>query len=509
MSESKKPAAGKGGDVLRLMDRVAISMGLLQNPEDYLIDNGAPAGVLEAYLNSQFSMIVKAAAKATGADEEQLADKTRRTPEQERVMMEISGRYTIARMNKYLDSDYLLANNKLKEAAKEKGYADSEASINPETGVSDLEQAVNYIVRYFFALHTELDPREGGKLEEKHFSELLTLLDKALAIKAGKPHKPYLEAVGEAIGVNLEAARIIKLEQLSSLIPTRHVMPNNKLTNTLTDDIIDTGSYELTVAGKGKNAVTTVCVLTYEGDNVKLTGRQSFTEYDRNVYNAVTSLFVYGDEAHIVTPAQVYRAMVNMTETETPSAQQIGAVTRSLDKMRFIRARVDCTEELRRRGANLDGEQITGGMIDTYLLTADAVTVMTGGKTVKAYRIIKTPILYEYSSLVKQVLTIPAKLLDIQEGGQRVKNTEQRIAIKGYLLRRIEVMKGKTPQSNHILFDAIYTAAGEESPSDMEKKRLREYVFTVLDYWKELGYIKGYSRLRSGTTYTGIDVTPA
>lgn len=377
------------------------------------------------------------------------------------------------------------------------GYLTAEDSI-----------AIHMITLYFFATHKDIDLWESGGIGEAERDTLRGCFNKALEIRRDNPRLSLIQATGEAIGVKLDTSDVIKLEQLSSLIPTRHVIPINKLANQLTDDMIDTGSYALTVAGKGRNTVTTLCVLTYEGDNVKLTGRQSYTEYDRNVYNAVTSLYVYGDKAHIVTPAQVYRAMVNMTETETPSDQQIEAVTRSLDKMRFIRARVDCTEELRRRGANLDGEQITGGMIDTYLLTADAVTVMTGGQTVKAYRIIKTPILYEYSRLVKQVLTVPAALLDVKAEGQRVKNTEPRIAIKGYLLRRIEVMKGKTKQSNHILFDAIQKAANIEKADRKEKERMRKYVYTVLDFWKEQGYIKEYTLLKEGTTHTGIDVTP-
>lgn len=481
MNERKQPAA-EGGEV------------------DYFMDNGAPANYIGLLIEKHNRQLAEAVAQLTGGNADEIADAKKRTPEQEKLMIEVSARATAARMKRFFESDYEAAYNII-----EKRY-----SGDRKDPLSDDEmEALSHIPLHFFARHPELEAMDKGNLGDAERAELTALIDKALEIMASDPRKSLLEAISAVIGVKLGAARIIKPEQLSSLIPTRHVIPNNKLTNQLTEDIIDMGSYELTVAGKGKNAVTTICVLTYEGDNVKLTGRQSFTEYDRNVYNAVTSLFVYGDEAHIVTPAMVYRAMVNMTETETPSAQQIGAVTRSLDKMRFIRARVDCTEELKRRGASVDGEQITGGMIDTYLLTADAVTVEAGGKKVKAYRIIKTPILYEYSSLIKQVLTVPAALLDVKAEGQRVKNTEQRIAIKGYLLRRIEVMKGKTKQSTHILFDAIYSATGEESPNDIEKKRIREYVFTVLDYWQEQGHIKGYSSLRSGTTYTGIDVMPA
>ena len=303
---------------------------------------------------------------------------------------------------------------------------------------------------------------------------------------------------------NIELADEVRaaLPQLSSIIPQKHVMPNNKLANSLTKDIIDAGAIDLVVSGRGKTEITTRCILSYEGDNVKLSGRQPCTEYDRNVADAVTSLFLYGDPSHIITPATVYRAMIHSTGTETPSPQTLGAVTRSLDKSRFVRVQIDCTQELLRRNASLNGEQITGGKVDTYLLPLEKIEVMAGGKRVTAYKILKTPVLYDYARLTKQVLTVPAKLLDVPNAS----NTEQRISIKGYLLRRITVMKGKTAQSNRILFEKIWDAAGKPDPSPKEAQRIREYTFTVLDYWKKERYIKGYKAIKEKKTYTAVEI---
>ena len=298
------------------------------------------------------------------------------------------------------------------------------------------------------------------------------------------------------------------LPQLASIIPQKHVIPNNKLANSLTKDIIDAGLIELDI-GKKKGDIITRCILSYEGDNVQLTSRQPFTEYDRQVADAVTSLYEYGDESHIVTAATVYRAMIHATETETPSPQQIGAVTRSLDKMRFVRVQIDCSEELTKRKLSLNGAQVTGGKIDTYLLALDKLEVTAGGQKVTAYKVIKTPILYDYSKLTGQVLTVPAALLDVRDkDGARVANTERRIAIKGYLMRRIERMKGKTgaTQSKHILFADLYASVCDGEPSDKEKRLIRDYVPQVLDYWKRSSYIKDYADLTKGRKKTGVNI---
>lgn len=395
-------------------------------------------------------------------------------------------------------------------------------STNTELKKSTLKRLTEYLEKSqqldtrqppFNSAEWETWNAETVELTSEYHDEIVIALKYFLRyIEKGKPAtdtenveiiiKTVIDAAIKSPNIELADEVRAALPQLSSIIPQKHVMPNNKLANSLTKDIIDAGAIDLVVSGRGKTEITTRCILTYEGDNVKLSGRQPCTEYDRNVADAVTSLFLYGDPSHIITPATVYRAMIHSTGTETPSPQTLGAVTRSLDKGRFVRVQIDCTQELLRRNASLNGEQITGGKVDTYLLPLEKIEVMAGGKKITAYKIFKTPVLYDYARLTKQVLTVPAKLLDVPNAS----NTEQRISIKGYLLRRITVMKGKTAQSNRILFEKIWDAAGKPAPSPKEAQRIREYTFTVLDYWKKERYIKGYKAVKEGKTYTAVEI---
>jgi hypothetical protein len=344
--------------------------------------------------------------------------------------------------------------------------------------------------------------KESGKdgLQEKLSEHNDIMLDKHTEIIKKLIH--FLWDYTEAIPPEAYKKELLKL----ATPPEKHIIPNNKLANTITTakgfNLFDINGADLIVSGRGKSEITTRCMLTYEGDNITLSGRQPFTEYDRNVADAVTSLYEYGG-SNIVTAATVYRAMVNMTDTETPSPQQIGAVTRSLDKMRFTRVRIDCTEELKQRKVSLNGQQITGGLglVDTYLLAMESIEIEAGGQRVKAYKIIKTPILYEYAQITKQVITAPSKLLAIPEQS----NTEQRIEIKGYLLRRIYAMKGKTPQSNRILFTSLYEAIGSNPTADTRKKN-KVYITAVLDFWKKEKLIKGYEFAKAGREFIGIDI---
>ena len=393
-------------------------------------------------------------------------------------------KHTIDRLTEYLERGEALASRKPPLDTPERESWETEFYALDREYNNDIAQAMLYFMRYL-----ESNPN-----------------DETGAISGSELIKKIINAASGKRGAELAEEVYKALPQLTSILPKSHVMPNNKLANKLTSfdssHLIDAAIIDLVVSGRGKGEVTTRCVLSYEGDSVTLSSRQPFTEYDRNVADAVTSLYEYGDPSHIITPATVYRAMVHQTNTETPSAQTLGAVTRSLDKMRFVRVQIDCTDELKRRRVSLDGAQISGGKIDTYLLALDKIDVMASGKRVTAYKIIKAPVLYDYAKLTNQVLTVPSKLLDIPNQS----NSEQRIAIKGYLLRRIKVMQGKTAQSNRILFEKVYEAAGKPEATSTEKGRIKEYITAVLDYWITEKFIKGYTIIKDGRSVTGIEI---
>lgn len=373
------------------------------------------------------------------------------------------------------------------------------------------ESAPSWVKETAIFLHQEQSGNpifEGVSLMD--FLQAAFDINNKWTIKDG-PYKEYVEQERRVWERSSPAPR--ELPSLKAIIPSEHIMPSSKLANSVTDEDLWKDTLNLIVSPKkSKKEILIHCSLSYEGDNLKISSRRPFTEYDRQVCDAVTSIFEYGDSSHIITPPMVYRAMVNATETETPSQQAIDAVTNSLDKMRFIRVVVDCSEELKSRGLSLNGDQITKGIIDTYLLSMEKVTVVAGGQEVTGYHILRTPILYAYSKILNQVSTVPAMLLDVKdEKGKTIRNTEKRIAIKGYLLRRISAMKGSKGQtlSNHITYSSVNAAVSgiDTTPPDkVEARRRRDYINDVLSFWTREGWIKGHTITKKGKEYTGVEI---
>ena len=225
------------------------------------------------------------------------------------------------------------------------------------------------------------------------------------------------------------------------------------------------------------------------------------------IITAASDLWDYGDESHVFTPAILFRAMVNATETETPSPTQIAEVTENLEKLSCTRITIDCSEELTKHKCKLNGYQITGGRITTALLDLDKIEIEAGGNTVTAFKMNRKPFLHSYAEAVKQIETVPAELLDIRDStGAKVSNSKRRIAIKNYLMRHIIIMRRKG-KGNNILYENLLTSIeyGREF-TKKDRLKIREYIYIVLDYWKSKRFIKSYDDVKQGRSFTGINV---
>lgn len=353
-------------------------------------------------------------------------------------------------------------------------------------------------------------------------------------------------------------AAVKRAKQIAAAMPTLesngtpkyYTSPIGTLANALQandgkGEVIGGGDIRLPVlfVNDSEKEVTTLVNATLENmDGISITGKP-YTEYDRAVHDAAASIYldrIKNNLPPMATAEMIYRTMTHKTDGEKVSPQQKAAVTRSMDKMSTnIQVTFDATNEMLSRKVKLNGQPVTSFKRKGFLLPAEKIEVKAGGTTSTCYSLLKKPMLLEYGELTKQLFTVNGSVLDIQEVDPKtkqltavsVKNNETRIAIKSYLLRRVEVMRRDEElatdklrkynakrekdstlpekpisafreQSRIIKIDHLFTSTGVVSDDTKTaanaKTKARDYIFQVLDYWQAIGEIVSY-KTRKGT----------
>lgn len=336
------------------------------------------------------------------------------------------------------------------------------------------------------------------KSDEKLYKNIIKLINET--IKKSEYIDPQSIAQLEAKDKRPETS----LEILKTIIPKKHIKSNNKLANRITKDLLNQGETALVVSSKkSKREVTTKVMLAFDSRHIQLSGHEKYTPYDREVYDGVVTLYEAGNE--FVTLSMIYRAMNGLTDREYVSIQSLESVTKSLDKSRYIQATIDYTEE-----AKLYNRDIEKAIYQGYLLAAEKVTVKINGTEQEGYKLLRKPILYEYAQISGQIITVPTKLLQTKDA---VRSTDEVIVIRGYLLRQIEWIRNETiSRSENVAYKSVYDELDvtkefyEETPYKKKTAKIRSHVKSILDEWKEQGYIKNYEEYHEGRTLKGIKI---
>lgn len=238
----------------------------------------------------------------------------------------------------------------------------------------------------------------------------------------------------------------------------------------------------------------------------------NITPYDMAIMDAVYTLMVNGVTAF--TPEMVVRIMSGYFD-QNVTQQKSETVATSLRKLSMIRITIDCTNELRARKKICadDTARLTSYLMpirEIDIQSANHQTIMHG------YQLIEKPVLYAYAELIKQIINIPTKLLEISNssGNGHLSDTDDVIVMKRALIRRIEVMKNqKNHMDNHTIRYERYDLAtdtetgffarlgfNKSSYSQWKKKRntLHKIITTILSEFIKEKYIAGYDVVKEG-----------
>lgn len=321
-------------------------------------------------------------------------------------------------------------------------------------------------------------------------------------------------------------------------------------------EIFGTGAVDLPVYNVGEPDEITIFVNAEinESSDLKITGKP-YTQFDDAVQTAVVSLYK-GYTGNGLPPLitgkriaqEVYRTNGKLHQ------DQIDRVVESIEKQRFgLHVHADCTEQMLERSKNMRAQHKPGITIDDkpieeidgfqYIINDPMIIaanrlVKINGKVKNAYLLLPPPLL-DYAAKTGQLRTVSNTALTVSEvnqdgtTGAALSLNDRKIAIKNYLIRRIESMKADEDKAKarlynyehdhkkkkdsqektlehyrrmkrSILTETLYNTI--EIPKGKERTAAKVFIVQCFEYWKAVGYIKNFSTKKKGKTIEAIQV---
>ena len=234
----------------------------------------------------------------------------------------------------------------------------------------------------------------------------------------------------------------------------------------------------------------------------ELKGTENVTEYDKSVHNMAVSIGKVNEHGFF-TARELATALIHgdNPNNNRVSSQQIGAVTKSIEKQRHIDITIDWTEHKRLNNKGNIPEDVSSFKVKDYMLPVRELTATIGGNTLHGYQFIdpvKLSPLYQYASSVGQIGQHPVKMLNVP-----INLDQQKLVIRDFLLEEIAHIKNsKIVWNNTIGVNRLLEVAGENSQTinRIKKKRLLDAVEEMLTYWKKEDYIKDFKKNKAKTT---------
>lgn len=273
--------------------------------------------------------------------------------------------------------------------------------------------------------------------------------------------------------------------------------------------IINNGYVDVSATHRKKQITTRFQVDTIEGVEIK--GLDSLTGYENEVANGLYTLYENGFRSFTIPKLLEAMTLDPGVKASTETQKKLEKI---LEKFDLLRLSIDATKEFR-----LYTDDKTAIYKERrHFFDLEWKYVKLGGVKVKMYFFTgaKEPILLEHAKKTgNKIIAMPKNLLQIKDRkGHVMSDTENRIAIKGYLFRRIRQMRDKDTgelkksQSNRILFASMYEDTHLQANDRSTEKAYRDSAIAILEHWQREGEFKRFEIVKGGRggAVKGVDI---
>lgn len=266
------------------------------------------------------------------------------------------------------------------------------------------------------------------------------------------------------------------------------------------------GTLTLWTTGKGQNKkeVAIYTRLEFDREALKAAGitiGKNVSKRGREVFGAMLSHYLAGNK--LLTLGMLGKIIFNTRSdnlTENQKKYIIDGAQEVFGTSLYINTAFS-TDEARRAIISLEqAHKVNIERFETLFPGRITSAYINGILVETAIELFRLPTLYSLQKALEksQILRIPVEALAIPGG----RMDEDVIAIRNYLMRRIDIMKHSTKVSRMIIYKNILEEVGID-PTDRaqrtQKTRMLKKVERVLDYWKEYPgeeiHIKDYVKL--------------
>lgn len=253
-------------------------------------------------------------------------------------------------------------------------------------------------------------------------------------------------------------------------------------------------------------------------DTNKLILPSTFSEFDRAVLEAVLAQLAAGNK--VMTSSMIFRTMSGKSRGTNISDDMLEAVDNSITKCMLTPFMLPLRDEETGEVQTFDGT----------VLNVIRNTRNVAGHMVNTYEVQSIPAIYQFCKAINAVTYSPIDMLSVPMSA-----TKRSLAILNALQRAVapfvwnslgenmvdlESKDVVTPTPITILYEALYEVAAEQDGKEYEcdengKKKVSWYLIdkarktteTVLNYWKQMGYIKDWKQNKRAQKIDSLTVT--
>lgn len=369
------------------------------------------------------------------------------------------------------------------EKSRDQVYADY-LEANGYTPIENPIDIIYLSALYYFAQHSDVNPRGQDPLNEEKKADILSVFDRLDSFYRDHPTVETIEGFISEMDDKSPSAARETLEHIAlkraELIEYPLDKVNSSIWGLLERDTAGQIMFRAEKVGS-KNEINILYAIDFDalGDDVKITKR--LMPYDKRVYIAVSALFNAGNS--IITLTQIYYAM---GYTGRPGSKDLERINASVTKM--LGANIYISNEQEAAAYKYDKFVYKGS-----LLPYEQVEAVANGQLVDAaIHLFREPPVITFAKQRKQVTSIDVKLLQ-----SPISKTDGNLLIDDYLIERISRAKnGKQP--HRILYKTLYEKA--KITDKKQRQRAADKIKRYLEHYQKCGMITRYTMEPDGLT---------